>query len=240
MIEQKRNNKPKFFLAIGLIGLFAVLVGFSTTFFIPLAKAEFKAPVVVYIHGALALGWVCIFIIQSLLIQANNFKQHKRIGFLGVAIAIGITITFVPVGLYQVERELALGLGQLAISSLVGTLTTAVIFIGLVLMGIFRRHEPSTHKRLMLLATILLLWPAWFRFRHLFPAVPNPEIWFAIVLADSLIVVAIIWDKITYRRINPTLLYVGVFIIIEHATEAYAFDNALWRELANTLYGLLT
>src|SRR5690349_6908735 len=240
MIEPKPNPRTKYFLAIGLIGLFAVLTGFSTTFLIPVGKGEFKAPFIIYIHGALALSWVCIFTIQSLFIYKNNFRRHKQLGFVGVFIALGITVTLVPVGLYQVEKDLAHGVGQTAISSIVGTLTTAVLFISLVLAGFLKRREPPTHKRLMLLATILLLWPAWFRFRHFFPSVPNPEIWFALVLADSLIIISIIWDKIHFRRFNPTLLYVGLFIIFEHITEAYMFDNALWRELANKVYSLLT
>lgn len=240
MIGQTNNHKTKFFLAIGFIGLFAVLTGFSTTFLMPLGKGTFRAPLIIYIHGAFAFSWICLFITQSLLIQNSNVRQHRLLGFLGVVIAIGITVTLIPVGLYQVKKDLGQGLGQTAISSIIGTITSAIIFVSLVVVGILNRHKPATHKRLMLLATILLLWPAWFRFRHIFPSVPNPEIWFAIVLADSLIIISFIWDKITYGKVNPTLLYTGLFIIIEHAGEAYMFDTTLWSELANRIYGLLT
>ncbi len=240
MTRQINNHRTKFFLTIGVIGLFAVLTGFSTTFIIPLGKGTFKAPVIIYVHGALAFSWICLFITQSFLIQNSNFTQHRLLGFLGAVIATGITITLIPVGLYQVQKDLGHGLGQTAISSIVGTITSAIIFISLVIAGILKRHEPFTHKRLMLLATILLLWPAWFRFRHIFPYVPNPEIWFAIVLADSLIIISLIWDKITNGKVNPTLLYTGLFIIIEHTVEAYMFDTALWSELANRIYGILT
>jgi len=233
-------NKTKRFLIIGIIGLIATLTGFSTTFLIPLSNGTFKAPLVIYVHGFLAFTWICLFLVQSILVQQDNLKVHRLLGNFGFVIAVGITITLIPVGLYQVEKELSQGLGQTAISSIIGTITSALIFIMLVLAGILKRHKPASHKRLMLLATILLLWPAWFRFRHLFPSIPNPEIWFAIVLADSLIVISIIWDKIALGKFNPTLLYVGVFIIIEHITEAYMFDTTLWREIANTIYELLT
>lgn len=240
MTRQTSNHKTKLFLFIGALGLFAVLTGFSTTFLIPIGKGTFEAPLIIYIHGAFAFSWVFLFMIQSVLVQTDNVRQHKFLGFLGIVIAAGVTITLIPVGLYQVEKDLSHGLGQSAISPIIGIITSAVIFISLVLTGVLKRHEPSTHKRLMLLATILLLWPAWFRFRHIFPSVPNPEIWFAIVLADSLIIISIIWDKIAYGKFNPVLLYVGLFVIIEHTTEAYMFDNTLWREIANRIYGLLT
>jgi hypothetical protein len=234
------NTKTKLFLVIGIIGITAVLIGFSTTFIIPLSNGTFKAPLIIYIHGFLAFNWTILFLIQSILVQRNNYSAHRLFGIYGVILAIAITITIVPAGLYQAEKELAQGLGQTAISSILGTLTSGLIFIGLVIAGILKRHKSSTHKRLMLLATIVLLWPAWFRFRHLFPSVSNPEIWFAIVLADSLIVISMMWDKITLGKIDPTLLYTGLSIIIEHIVEAYMFDKTLWRELANTIYGLLT
>jgi hypothetical protein len=173
--RQTNNRKTKFFLVIGFVGLVAVLTGFSTTFLMPLSKGTFRAPLIIYVHGALAFSWICLFITQSVLVHNNNVRQHRRLGPLGVVIAAGITITLIPVGLYQIEKELGQGLGQSAISSIVGTITSAIIFISLVVSGILKRHEPPTHKRLMLLATILLLWPAWFRFRHIFPSVPNPE-----------------------------------------------------------------
>lgn len=240
MTGRTNNHKTKFFLVIGVIGLFAVLTGFSTTFLIPVGIGTFKAPAIIYIHAAFTFSWICLFIIQSLFIQNNNVRQHKLLGFIGVIIAIGITITLIPVGLYQVEKELNQGLGQTAISSIIGTTTSAILFITIILFGILKRNKPSTHKRLMLLATILLLWPAWFRFRHIFPSIPNPEIWFAIVLADSLIIISIIWDKVTYGNINPTLLYFGLFIILEHTVEAFMFGTTLWAELANRIYGILT
>lgn len=240
MTGKTNIQKTKFFLAIGVIGLFAAFTGFSTTFLMPLVKGTFGAPFIIYVHGAFAFSWICLFITQSLLIQNNSFRQHKLLGFLGVGIAIGVTFTIVPVGLYQVQNELNEGLGQIAISSIIGTLTSGIIFISLVFAAILKRHDSSTHKRLMLLATILLMWPAWFRFRHIFPSVPNPEIWFAIVLADSLIIISIIWDKITYGKVNRALLYAGLFIIIEHVAEAFMFNTTPWNDLANKIYGLLT
>jgi hypothetical protein len=235
-----RQNKTKLFLAVGIIGLFAVLIGFSTTFLVPLSKGSFHAPLLVHVHAALAFGWICLFIFQTILIQTNNYKRHRQLGILGVLIAAGIVITLIPVGLFQVEKDLRAGLGQTAISSLIGTITSGIIFASLVVAGVLKRREPSSHKQLLLLATILLLWPAWFRFRHIFPFVPKPEIWFAVVLADSLIVLSIVWHRSVTKTTSPILLYIGLFIIIEHAIEVYLFDTTHWRSLANLVYGVLT
>ncbi len=226
------------YTVIGAIGLAAVLIGFSKTFIIPVTNAAFHAPLIIYVHGFLALSWIVLFLFQAYLIKAENWTLHMTMGMLGLLIAVGVAVTIPMAGAYQVEKDLDQGLGDAAISTILGTSTAALMFFSLVLAGLYYRKSPEVHKRLMMLATVTVLWPAWFRFRHFFPSVPNPEIWFALVLADSLIIVAWIWDKIANGRIHPTLFYVGSFVIIEQTFELLAFDTEPWRAIAKTLYAL--
>jgi hypothetical protein len=113
------------------------------------------------------------------------------------------------------------------------------MFFCLVLAGVLKRNVPEAHKRLMLLATIVVLWPAWFRFRHYFPTVPRPDIWFALVLADSLIIISWIWDKCKNGNIHPVLKYMGLFIILEQSFEVIVYDSSLWRQTAKWIFDLL-
>lgn len=226
------------YTVIGAIGLAAVLIGFSKTFIIPVTNATFHAPPIIYIHGFFALSWIVLFLAQAYLIKVGNWTLHMTMGMLGLLIAVVIAVTIPMVGVYQVQKDLAAGLGDTAISTILGAFTSALLFFALVLVGLYYRNSPEVHKRLMLLATIVVLWPAWFRFRHFLPSVPNPEIWFALVLAYSLIIVAWIWDKLANGRIHPTLLYVGWFVIIEQSFEVVAFDTGPWRAIAKTLYAL--
>ncbi len=232
-------RRPSFFLVIALIGLLAVLIGFAKTFFLPVTAGTFTAPIAIHIHGSFAFAWVILFVVQTALIHYRKYHIHQILGSFGLFIAAGLTITMVPVGLYVVRRELAQGLGPMAYSTLLGTLTSGIMFFILVLAGILKRDRPEAHKRLMLLATIVVLWPAWFRFRHYFPSVPQPEIWFALVLADALIVISWIWDKLKNGTIHPVLSYVGLFIIVEQTFEIIAFDKPAWRTVAKWLYTLL-
>lgn len=223
---------------LGAIGLAAVLIGFSKTFIIPVTNATFSAPLIIYVHGFLALSWIVLFLFQAYLIKAENWPTHMTMGMLGLLIAVGVALTIPFAGAYQVEKDIAQGLGDMAVSTIIGTFTSALVYISLVLAGLRYRKSPETHKRLMLLATLVVLWPAWFRFRHFFPSIPNPEIWFALVLADSLIIVAWIWDKIANGRIHPTLIYVGSFVIIEQTFEVLTFDSEPWRAVAKAIYTL--
>ena len=47
------------------------------------------------------------------------------------------------------------------------------MFVALAIAAVLLRRRPDWHKRLMLLATMVVLWPAFFRFRHLMPFVPT-------------------------------------------------------------------
>lgn len=235
-IQKINKNRFTFFTAIAIIGIIAILVGFSKTFIIPLVSGTKTWPLTIYAHAFFVFGWVIIFLTQSLLIQNKKYKIHIFIGRWAAFIAVGAAISIIPASLFQIERELKEGLGQTAISSIVGSLASASMFLILVTLGILNRKRPQVHKRFMLLATILLIWPAWFRWRHYFPSVERPDIWFAVVLSDSLILVAFIWDWLKNKYIHPALFYGGLFIIAENVMEILLFDSKGWRVLANTLY----
>lgn len=238
-IRTENKSQLTFFTAMAVLGIIAILVGFLKTFIIPITSGTKTWPIAIYAHAIFVFSWVLIFLTQSLLIQNRKYKTHMIIGWLGAFIALGAAISIIPAALFQIDRELKEGLGQAAISPLIGSLTSATMFLTLVTSGVVYRKKSQTHKRLMLLATILLIWPAWFRWRHYFPSVERPDIWFAVVLADSLFIVAFIWDWLNNKRIHPVLLYGGLFIIAENIMEILLFDSSGWRVTANALYNFL-
>ncbi|TDQ33056.1 hypothetical protein CLV82_0894 [Zeaxanthinibacter enoshimensis] len=225
---------------MAIIGLLAALIGFSKTFFIPVGQGTFSAPAGVHIHGFFAFSWIFLFVIQPFLIHFGKFRIHQILGVAGIIIAFGVAITMVPAGLFQVHKELAQGLGPTSYSTLLGVITSGLLFLGLVLAGIYNRDRPEHHKRYMLLATIVVLWPAWFRFRHFFPQIPYPEIWFALVLADSLIIIAWAYELYKYGKLHPVLKYAGLFVIVEQVLEILLFDSSPYRKLAIWIYGIVS
>lgn len=231
-----------FYVGMALTGLAVVLLGFSRTYLAPMAQGDFQAAGVVHLHGALAFGWVLLFVLQPGLIRAERYGVHMRTGLLGLGLATATAITAVPVALLAVASDLASGFGAGAVSSLPGVLTSMAIFLGLVLAGAWAafRGRGAVHKRLMLLATIVVLWPAWFRLRHWLPGVPDPQFWLGVVAADSLMFAAMIRDRLVEGRRHPVWLWVGVPIIVEQTLEAVFYDAPLWRSVATFLYEALS
>lgn len=231
---------PKwFYVAMALLALAVALTGFATTFFLPLSQGTFKAPAVVYFHGAFTFGWIALFILQPSLIRVGAYRTHIALGMAGALLALAVAVTGVLVGTYAAERDLAAGLGEVATSTLLGVCTSMTIFLSLVTAGIFLRARSEVHKRLMLLATIVVLWPAWFRFRHYFPGVPHPDLVFGVLAADSLILVAMLRDRLALGQIHPVYLFVGSAIFAENLLEILLFDTPPWRAVAHALFGLL-
>jgi hypothetical protein len=233
------TGRPRFYTAMAGMALIVSITGFAGTFFLPLAEGRFEAPPVIFLHGGLLFSWILLFLVQPGLVRFGAYGAHKALGVLGAILAVGIVVSGVAVGVYAVQRDVAAGGGETAVSTLVGICTAMAIFLALVGAGVSLRHRPEVHKRLMLLATLAILWPAWFRLRHYFPNVPRPDFWFALVAADSMFLVCMIRDRIALGRVHPVYLWVGCAIILENLLELLLFDSPPWRAVANALYAVL-
>lgn len=234
------RDRTWFFSKMGAIALLAVAIGFGRTYALPVARHTFSAPLVVHIHGAFALSWILLFVTQPLLLRSAGVRWHRRVGCAGLPVAAGVALTMLPAGVVQATREAAAGAGPTGISNVLGVLTTAVMFVALVAAGIRARRDRESHARWMLLATLVVIWPAWFRFRHWFPDVPRPDVWFALVLPYVWIVVAMARDRVTRGAVHPVLAWAGSGIIVEQSLEVIAFDSAPWRLAAQWVYDVLT
>ena len=60
-LVSKETKTPSFFIFIAIVGLLAVLIGFAKTFIIPTVEGNFKAPIIVDIHGAFHCTGYCCF-----------------------------------------------------------------------------------------------------------------------------------------------------------------------------------
>ncbi len=231
-----RAKRANYFFAASLIALAVVLTGFFKTFIIPLYQGTFEAPLVIYLHGGFLFLWSLVFVTQTLLIR-KRFKLHRLLGFSSLILVACVALSTMAAGVYVMKRDLAAGLGEIAVSSLIGTFTTPLVFASLVAAGIYYRRKPEIHKRLMLLAMIAILWPAFFRFRHYFPGVPNPEVIFGLIIPDSMILLAVLWEKLTVKRVHAVYFTAGTALLAENVAEVWFFDSPGWRVVAHWLAG---
>lgn len=197
-----RDRATLFYLGYGAIGLVVIAFGFGLTYAAPMTRGTFIAPWYVHLHGIASLSWVLLFIGQAMLVRGKRTASHRTMGKIAVPLALSILLSGTATAIWAARRDVAQA-GTIATSALAGTVTGLSLFALMVGAAIVLRRRPDWHKRLALLATIHLLWAAFFRLRHWLPEVPNPEIWLALVLAYSPILVAAVRDHWRYGRVHP-------------------------------------
>lgn len=233
-----RDRATYFYLGFGLIGLAVVALGFGVTYALPMVRRTFSAPWFVHLHGASALGWIMLLIVQAWLVRGRRTPLHRRLGQVALPLALLIWASGIATAVWAAARDLP-ELGTVATSSLGGTVTGLSLYLLLVIAAVITRRKPDWHKRLIMLATIQVLWPAFFRLRHLLPAVPNPDISFAIILAYLPILLAALRDRWRYEKIHPVWLWVGPALVIEQSLEFAFFDHRSLQPFGQWLFALL-
>lgn len=232
------DRAQRFYVSIALFGLAAVAIGFSTTYFIPMARRTFTAPGVVHLHGVSAFSWVCLLLGQALFVRSGRTKLHMRLGRLGLPLAIVIWSSGILTAAWAAKRDLP-SQGPIAETSFIGTVSGLSLFLAFVVAGYVARRRPAAHKRWMALATIAVLWPAIFRWRHLLPTMSRPDIVLGLLVADLPILVAMLRDRLRFGRVHPVWLVGGIFWIVEQSFEVAIFDTYWSAPIGKALLAVL-
>lgn len=233
-----RDRATLFYLGFGFVGLLVVALGFGVTYVLPMVRHTFSAPWFVHLHGASALAWVLLFISQAAVVRWRRTPLHRRLGRLSLPLAMLVWASGIATAVWAAQRDLH-EQGTAATSSLAGTFSGLTLYLALVIAAVATRRRPDWHKRLVMLATIQVLWPAFFRLRHLLPAVPYPDISFALVLAYSPILVAALRDYSRCGKVHPVWLFVAPALVIEQSLEFAFFDRGPLRLFGQWIYAVL-
>lgn len=229
--------RSRFFLGVALYALAVSLVGFAKTFFLPLATGQGSFHWIVMIHGAAFFAWMLLFTAQAALVPAGQWRWHRRLGLASVPLALVMVASCIAVGALLARAELAGRAENGGVDGFAGVVGAMAVFALLYTAALLQRQRPEVHKRLMFLATVAILWPAWFRFRHYFPDVPRPELSFGLLASDAVIAVAMLRDRLRFGRVHPVLLWVGTGLFLEHVLELALFGTPAWRALSLWLLG---
>lgn len=216
-----------FYLGLAIAGLAAIGLGFSTTYIAPVARGTFHEPLVVHLHGLFALSWVLLLAAQALLVRGNRTKLHMALGKAGLPLAIAIWGSGLMTAAWAARRDLPTQ-GEFAHASLAGTFDGLTFFLAFVLIAIVLRKRPAAHKRLIALATIALLWPAVFRWRHILPPSDRPDILYGMLIANIPILIAMLRDRFRYGEVHPVWLIGGTLWFVEQGLETLLFET-LWN-----------
>jgi hypothetical protein len=232
------DRAQRFYVATGLFGLAAIAIGFSTTYFIPMFRGTFAAPPVVHIHGASAFAWVTLLILQAVLVRSGRTRLHMKMGQAGLPLAIAIWASGILTAAWAARRDLP-AQGPIAEASFMGTVIGLSLFLAFATAGYATRRRSAAHKRWMALATMAVLWPAIFRWRHVLPPMNRPDIILGLFVADLPILVAMLRDRFRYGQAHPVWLVGGTFWFAEQGFEVAIFDTHWAAPIGRALLDVL-
>ncbi|HTS13197.1 MAG TPA: hypothetical protein VMH00_13860 [Candidatus Limnocylindrales bacterium] len=225
-----------FYFLMSLLIPAVVFYGFSHTVRENLLDAAPPRPTLLWIHGALFVGWLCFFLFQSVLVQTHNVKLHRTTGWIGA----GLAATMVLVG---VSTAIVMGRFHLIYPQpgappvkpfLIVPLFDMVCFSTFFSLAILWRKKSEFHRRLILIATCGITSAAFGRF----PPAILPRPWFYVGV-DLLILLGVARDLIVNRRIHQVYLYALPPLAACQLFVVYSFTHYLpwWQKVSNLLLG---
>lgn len=201
----RKRREHIFFCALVFLIVATVFVGFAQSYFLAgIFKAKLPS-LLVHIHGALFTSWIALLAAQVVLASMGRIRWHMKLGVLGMFLApLMIVVGFAT--LFAAVRRNFLPPTSLRIV-LIGDTLTLGIFGGLVLWAFLARRDAATHKRLMLLATCIVLSPAISRWPFHFVETP---VGFFIAL-DSFVLLLVLYDLWKLRSLHRATIW-GVLL----------------------------
>jgi len=222
------TRERMFFGLFGIAALATVFAGFSRTYFLNFTPTEPLAAVV-RLHAVLFSAWMVLFVVQTSLVAARRTDIHRILGVLGLIFAIAVIASGYLTAI-EGARTGWVGPGQPRDTS--GALTFLAIPIGdivlfgaLLAAGLYYRRQPGIHKRIMIMAMLAVLPPAFGRLPLLV----------AIALLIVFSIAGPIYDRLVYGRVHPFYKWAVPLMTVSIPLRALIGASEVWRRFAGWL-----
>jgi hypothetical protein len=245
-----RWDRPFFTSMLAAVWL-AILSGFLYRNFQKYFAGQLTYPWIVHIHSVFFVGWLFLFTAQLILVHRGQTGLHRRMGMYGAGLAAGMVILGVLTAV--MTEQLKYGTPDSDPQFLSVMFADMLVFGGLVTAGMRMRRSPAAHKRLMLLATLVLT-DAGFG-RWLSPKITEwlgtknywelkilaeggwPFIRFQLLPAYTLIAALGAFDLLTRKRLHPVYLRAIAFCLPIHLLAGWLYFQPFWRSTAVWILG---
>jgi hypothetical protein len=222
-----------FYFAMSLLLVAVVVFGFSHTVNANLVQAAPPRPFILWIHAAAFSTWVLFFVLQSALVRTHSVRVHRTLGWFGAALGV----CMVPLGITTAIIMKRFEVHQLhdagAALFLSIPFTDITCFAILFALAVYWRRKPELHRRLIFIATSVLLAAAFGRF----PYLASHNIFY--IGVDAVIFLGVIRDLLVNRRVHTIYRIALPALIVVQATAIYLFLGApeWWVRVTHAIAG---
>jgi len=234
-----RSAERRFYAGLAIAMLATIVLGFARSFFFRPWFPDHVAPPerLFYVHGAVFTAWCVLMVVQPLLVAARRTDVHRRLGWVGAAIAAAMVVLGVYGSLVAARRPTGFfDVPVPPLQFLAVPLFDMALFPAFVILAIAWRRDAQSHKRLMVLASVNLLnagvarWP--------FPFIAGSPVP-SIVITDLFILALAGWDLASRGRPHPVTLWGGLAIVASQPLRVVLSGTAAWEAFARWAVGLL-
>ena len=223
-----------FFFVMSLLMAAIVVVGFGRTVNRVMIHPAVPPPAILWVHAAAFSGWVMFFIFQSALVRTRNVRWHRRCGWFGVGLGAFIvplgTATAIAMTRFEVYR---MHMGARTYVVLIARMIDMGCFAPLFALAIAQRKKPQLHRRLLFIATCVLLSAAFGRFPYLGTHLGLP--YFA---EDALILLGVLRDLVVNRRVHSVyLIALPILIVCQKFVDHIASTDPSWLRIVQGIIG---
>lgn len=232
-----------FYLAwLGLCWL-GVLMGFYPAVSGRLAgRADYVAPLILHIHALSFTLWLVLLTAQILLVRKRRVADHRRLGVAGAALIPVMVLSGFFSEVYSQRYYLAHPPDSQAFFIL--PISYVIAFGILASAAILRRGDPSAHKRLMFLATTVIVGAAYARWwGRALEALVGDGYWGLIVHAfagtNLFLAAAVIYDLLTRGRVHRVLALGVPALLASELVASWIYHAPWWRPVAHAIVASL-
>lgn len=226
-----RRREPYRWLALAAVAV--ALAGFARTYYFKELFGSRALPLVVHVHGLLMSIWLMVFVAQTWLIARERIAWHRRLGVGAAVLAALVILTGATLTVLAVEREARAHVVGMFHYLLLINFVTLLLFGTFVGAGLALRAQPDIHKRLMLLAAVVVLAPAAARVALLFTRAPLAQ--FAAFYLCVAVCVGV--DTVRHRRVHPVLGWGALGIVAAFELSDLAAQTPAWTSLVRAVFG---
>lgn len=229
------------FLAFAVMSWIAIVLGFGPELGGHLKGLTPYPPLIVHLHVAAFSGWMILFTVQIWLIRSHRPNIHRKLGL--TAVALVPIMVFLGVTTALVSRRLHFEAGQNEmLAFMIVPLTDMVLFPSFAIPGLLMRKDTAAHKRLMLLATAMLLPAAFGRWIGPWMIVNFGDGFFGFMAQsyagpDAMILAAMLYDIVTRGRVCSVYIFAIPWILVVQTLTSAIYHWPGWMPLAQRMIG---
>ncbi len=155
----RTGGGERFFFLMALAMLVIILIGFGSRIALTPQGAKHLSPIVIA-HGAVFLCWFVLFAVQARLIGRGGYTLHRKLGIASLTLAALMLVTgFLATNSAIARPDWSIG-GFVGPASAVFPTFDLLTFTPVYILGLWLRKNAAAHKRLMLLAGLMMIDPA--------------------------------------------------------------------------------